>query len=187
MLNIKSLCYVLLFLLLTACSANTVKDETSEFYAIPVGSLLELNEDVTINGDQVATYVQNGKLMSYDDVDKYQPNCKFEIYTMSEKPRSVFADTFEIVKVEDDIESSALKNNTQLAALDNTVSRRGMYGSLDRSQVFNYATLLYLNSDKQKDVYRMTCQHWEDVMDDRHLSISQMRSAMGDVFTLQIK
>jgi hypothetical protein len=58
---------------------------------------------------------------------------------------------------------------------------------LDRSYVFNYATLMYLNSDKQKDVYRLTCQHWEDVMDDRHLTISQMRGAMGDVFTLEIK
>ena len=57
---------------------------------------------------------------------------------------------------------------------------------LDRSEIFNYVTLLYLNSDKQKDVYRMSCQHWESVMDDRHLSITQMRQAMGDVFTLQL-
>jgi len=53
--------------------------------------------------------------------------------------------------------------------------------------MFNYATLMYLNSEKQKDVYRITCQHWEDVMDDRHLTIKQMRQAMGDVFTLNLK
>ena len=46
---------------------------------------------------------------------------------------------------------------------------------------------MYLRSDKQKDVYRLTCQHWESVLDDKHLSIKQMRDAMGVVFTLNIK
>ena len=142
-----------------------------------------LNQDVAIAGDQVAVYVQNGELMQYDEVDFYLPNCKFEIYTMSEQPRTVQADTFEIIKVEDDIESSSLQKSTDLAVLDNALT----LGMLDRSYVFNYATLMYLNSEKQKDVYRMTCQHWEDVMDDRHLTIRQMRQAMGDVFTLGIK
>ncbi len=169
--------------LLTACGVSNIKDETSEFYAIPVGSLLVLNEDVEIDGDQVATYVQNGKIMRYKDVDKYQPNCKFEIYTMSEQPRTVKQDTFEIVKVVDEIESSSIQKSIHLAARGDTF----MLGALDRSYMYNYATMLYLNSNKQKDVYRMTCQHWEDVIDDRHLSIAQMRSAMGDVFMLEIK
>ncbi len=128
-------------------------------------------------------YVQNGELMQYDEVDFYLPNCKFQIYTMSEQPRTVQADTFEIIKVEDDIESSSLPKSTDLAVLDKALA----YGMLDRSYMFNYATLMYLNSAKQKDVYRMTCQHWEDVMDDRHLTIRQMREAMGEIFTLKIK
>lgn len=168
---------------LTACSVNNVKDEDSAFYSVPVGSLLVLNQDVTIRGEQVAIYVQNGEIKRYKDVNKYSPNCKFEIYTMSEQPRSVQADTFEIIKVVDDIESSSLQNNSLLAALDNTVAS----GLLDQSQMFNYATYMYLSSVTQKDVYRMICQHWEDIIDDRFLSITQMRDAMGDVFTLKIK
>ena len=168
---------------LSACSHNAVKDENSEFYAVPVGSLLVLIQDVTIAGDQVAVYVQNGELMQYNEVNFYLPNCKFEIYSMSEQPRTVQTDTFEIIKVEDDIESSSLQKSVRLAALDDALT----FGMLDRSYVFNYATLMYLNSAKQQDVYRLTCQHWEDVMDDRHLSIKQMRGAMGGVFTLKIK
>ena len=183
MFNLKYAYSVLAITVLAGCSSYDVRDEDSVFYAVPVGSTLVLNQQVNIRGDQVAVYVQNGELMQYDEVNFYLPNCKFEIYTMSEQPRTVQADTFKIIKVEDDIESSSLPKSTRLAALDNALT----YGLLGRSYVFNYATLMYLNSEKQKDVYRMTCQHWEDMMDDRHLSIRQMRQAMGDVFTLEIK
>ncbi len=173
----------LVIAVLAGCTVNDTKDEGSVFYAVPVGSVLVLNQQVDIRGDQVAVYVQNGELMQYRDVNFYMPNCKFEIYTMSEQARTVSQDRFEIVKVVDDIESSALQKTTRLAALGDAVT----YGLLDKSYVFNYATLMYLQSEQQKDVYRMTCQHWEDVMDDRHLSVTQMRQAMGDVFTLEIK
>ena len=168
---------------LAGCTVNDIKDEDSTFYAVPGGSALVLNQQVDIRGDQVAVYVQNGELMQYSEVNFYLPNCKFEIYTMSEQQRTVNPDRFEIVKVVDDIESSALQKTTTLAALDDAMT----LSWLDKSYVFNYATLMYLNSEEQQDVYRMTCQHWEDMMDDRHLSVMQMRQAMGDVFTLEIK
>jgi hypothetical protein len=183
MFNLKQVYSVLAIAVLAGCSSNYVKDEDSVFYAVPVGSFLVLNQDVTIAGDQVAVYVQNGELMQEVEVNKYYPNCKFEVYKISELPRTVQADTFEIIKVVDDIESSSLLKNSRLAALDNAIT----LSSLDRSYVFNYATLLYLNSEKQNDVYRLICQHWEDIFYDRHLSITQMRKAMGDVFTLEIK
>jgi hypothetical protein len=183
MVALNRVFFIVIMLSLSSCSINNIKDENSVFYAVPVGSTLVLNQQVNIRGDQVAVYVQNGELMQYDEVNFYLPNCKFEIYTISEQPRTVQADIFEIIKVEDDIESSSWQKSTRLAVLDNALA----LAMLDRSYVFNYATLMYLNSEKQKDVYRITCQHWEDVMDDRHLTIRQMRQAMGEVFTLKIK
>lgn len=173
---------------ISACYVSYVKDENSVFYAVAVGSSLILNQAITIPGGQVAIYLQAGEILPYGNVDKYRPNCKFEIYTISEKPRSVQTDSFQIIKVEDDIESSSMQNNTQLASVDNVVARNNhAFGMLDHSEVFNYATLMYLRSDKQKDVYRLTCQHWESILDDKHLSIKQMRDAMGAVLTLNIK
>ena len=168
---------------LSGCGMNDTKGEASFYFSVPVGSTMTLNQAVTISGDQVASYVQNGELMSYDVVDKYKPNCKFEIYTMSEQSRTVEPDTFEIIKVVDEVESSSIKMRTQLAMRGNAYA----FGMLDRSYVFNYATMMYLRSEKQKDVYRMTCQHWEDVKDDRYLTVTQMREAMGEIFTLDIK
>ena len=188
MLRIKKVFCWSMLTLLAACAGNDVKDEGSVFYAVPKGSVLSLNQDLTIAGDQVAIYVQDGQVMPDKDINKYRPNCKFEIYTMSEKPRSVQPDHFEIITVVDEIESSGLQKSVQLAslALPEGDDYLAMW-LLDHSLVFNYATMMYLKSDQQTDVYRMTCQHWEAVADDKHLSIAQMRQAMGDVFTLKIK
>jgi hypothetical protein len=175
--------WFLVLAVLTACSMYDSRDESSYYYAVPVGSSLVLHQHVSIQGEQVATYVQNGELMPYDSVNKHLPNCKFELYTMSEQPRTVDPDTFEIIRVVDEIESSSLPKDIQVALRGDAL----MLGMLDKSYVFNYATMMYLKSENQKDVYRMTCQHWEDIRDDRHLTIEQMRQAMGEVFTLKIK
>ena len=172
-----------ILIMLSACSLNETSDESSYYHSVAVGSSIVLHQPVLIGADQVATYVQNGELMSYDAVNKYQPNCKFEIYTMSEQSRTVEPDTFEIIRVVDEIESSSISKSTQVALRGDAF----MLGLLDMSYVFNYATMMYLKSDKQQDVYRMTCQHWEDIRDDRHLTIEQMRQAMGEVFTLKLK
>jgi len=166
--------------MMAACGLNDSKDEESYYYAVPVSSSIKLNQAVIIEGDQVAVYVQDGELMSYDAVDKYRPNCKFEIYTMSEQSRTVQPDTFDIIKVVDEIESSSIEEDIYLAVSDHAY----LFGALDRSYVYNYATMMYLKSEKQKDVYRITCQHWEDMRDDRYLTVAQMHKAMGAVFTL---
>ena len=183
MVGFKRVAFVSVLMVLSACSVNDSKDESSVFFVVPTGSTIVLNREVTISGDQVAVYAQDGRLMSYHEVNKYNPNCKFEIYTMSEQPRTVKPDTFEIIKVVDDIESSSLQKSTRLAVQGDTL----VLGWLDRSYMFNYATMMYLRSAKQKDVYRMTCQHWEDLRDDRYLTVAQMREAMGEIFTLVIK
>ena len=173
----------LLAVLLSACSAVDTKDQNSWYFSVPVGSTLVLNQVLTIDRDQVASYVQDGKVLPEKAVDKYRPNCKFEIYTMSEQSRPVQPDNFEVIKVVDNIETSTLAAPVQVAS-------RGImlgYGALDKSYIYNYATMMYLSSALQEDVYRMTCQHWEDIMEDRYLTTAQMRQAMGDVFTLQIK
>lgn len=183
MLKMKHMCCWMVIMLLTACGINNTKDEGSLFYAVPVGSTLILNHDITIRGNQVAIFVQNGELMQYREVDFYSPNCKFEIYAMSDQPRTVNQDSFGIIKVIDEIDTAEIKRSTYLAALD-----AGMTLSyFDASFVFNYATVMYLQSEQQTDVFRIACQHWEDIVDDDHLTVTQMRQAMGDVFTLEIK
>ncbi|MGB5396341.1 MAG: hypothetical protein WBN96_04280 [Gammaproteobacteria bacterium] len=162
--------------LLAACASGPF-DEQSRFSSIPVGSELVLNQVIDIAPDQVAVHMQNGKLMEYSAMNHYQPHCKFEIYTMAETPRQVQPDSFLITRVVDNMEMTSLRPSTMA----------GLMTALDGPDIVTYATYLYLSSAKQPDVFRMSCMHWEDISVRRYLSISEMRRAMGERFSLQIK
>jgi hypothetical protein len=136
---------------------------------------------LTIPPDQVSVYVQDGEVKSQPEVDFYSPNCKFELYRISEQQRSVEPDTFNVHKVVDERIEVSIGQRTY-AALGGAM---GMSAG-DAPQVYNYTTVMYLESAFQPAVFRITCQHWEDVFVDKYLSIEQMRQAMGGVFTLEL-
>lgn len=159
------------------CSQLPARQPDSVFYNIPAGSVLQLNQDVEILPNQVSLFVQHGQRMAEILLDRYQPYCKFEIYTRSDKPRVIRADRFVIERVVDEMESTTRRGDVMLAALK-MVS--------DSPVVFTYTTHMYLHSESQPDVYRMSCMHWESVMDDDYLTVPQMREAMGKMFTLQL-
>lgn len=167
----------LVMLTMGGCDYSSVRDETSEFYAVPVGSILILNTEITIPPDQVSVLLQDGSIKKHADVNLYYPNCKFELYSISENSRIVRPDRFTITKVVEENEFTSLQKPLY-------VSRRLM--SNDAPETITYATVFYLNSEIQPDVYRMTCKHWESVVVDRYLTISEMRKVMWDVFSLMI-
>jgi hypothetical protein len=164
-------------LILAACEHPPIKDESSEFYSVPVGSTLVLNSEITIPPDEVSILMQNGVIEKSANINFYYPNCKFELYSMSENARVVRPDSFQITKVVDENEFTDLQK-TGYAGLGGMVH--------DAPETITYATVMYLNSEIQPDVYRMTCKHWESIIDNKYLSISEMRKAMGEIFTLNI-
>ena len=96
--------------LLSACdNSQVVKDENSQFYSVSPGSTFTLNREVTIQPDNTSIYLQNGKIELAKNVDFYKPNCKFELYTISEQARQVKPDTFVVTKVVDQSEDVSAK------------------------------------------------------------------------------
>jgi len=170
---------VLLGMLPAGCGYESGRDESSHYYSVKQGSRLVLNRTLTIAPNQVAVYLQHGEVKPHDDIDFYYPNCKFELYSISEEQRRVVPDTFRVSRVVDE------RNDVSLGY--------GIHASLagaalsigDAPQVYTYATVMYLESALQPDVFRISCQHQEDVFIDQYLSIEQMREAMGGVFTLE--
>jgi hypothetical protein len=43
-----------------------------------------------------------------------------------------------------------------------------------------------LHSDTQPDVFRLTCGQWGYPYDGKHVSVDEMRRALGDVITLHL-
>jgi hypothetical protein len=50
----------------------------------------------------------------------------------------------------------------------------------------NVTTEMFLRSENQPDVYRLVCSQWEDAADAEHVTINQMRRALGNTFSLKI-
>lgn len=167
---------ILMSLLAVACTQSVVPKFDSPYYRIPLGSTLILQQPLTIPAHQARTIIQNGRVVSRRDRDQYYPYCEFEILTLSESDQVVRPDQFRIHKLAKHMESSR---------------QQVMYASLlmmasDDNRLIAYNTVMYLSSDKQPDVYRMSCMYWTDDPMDEHLSLNAIKTTLGDLFSFQI-
>lgn len=171
----KTLALLVPILLLSACAQPEIHKYDSPYYKIPVGSSLTLNQDIIIPAGQARTLIQYGKMVAKrNQIDQYYPWCEFEVRTLNEEDQVIQPDQFRISRLSKEFRYS---------------SRSIMYASLadnDYSRLIGYATVMYLQSDKQPDVYRMTCLYWTDDNLDDHLSKNQISDTMGQVFSLEI-
>ncbi len=177
----RQLLTALLISIIGACAQTPVRDASSVFYSIPAGSQLRLNQPLQIAPESVSVFMQHGRLIAEPLIDRYQPYCKFELYSMSETARRVAPDSFVVEKVVDETELTTQSPPDPAAGL-----LAGLMLVSDTPSIYTYATHLYLHSEIQPDVYRLSCMHWEDVQDDNYLTVAQMREAMGDILTLEL-
>jgi hypothetical protein len=169
--------------LLTACQTMSyVGDESSPYYMVPVGSRVTLNRDLVIPADKAGVFLQNGQEQPFVQLNAYHPHCKFEVKRVLDTPQTVRADEFVITKMVQSIEHS-VQVPQRLAAM--TVVANTTDGG---PSVEAFVTRLNLRSERQPEVLRLSCGHWDyrGQTTAVHLSIQQIRKALGDVITLQI-
>ncbi|MCW9013099.1 MAG: hypothetical protein OQL06_04890 [Gammaproteobacteria bacterium] len=163
--------------LLQSCYHH-IKDENSQFYRVPIGSSLILNQNLSILPNVARAHIQYGKLVSKKAIDMYYPHCEFEIRTLKETSQTIYPDTFTIYQVDHDIQWS--QTDVMVASL----SRFDMGMSNEGISLVAYANEYYLESASQPDVFRLTCLHWQEHSNAYHLSINEVRKVLGGIFTL---
>ncbi len=176
-----------LLVAMLGCQGRYLGDENSPFYAPPVGTTVALNQSITIPGERTAVYLQGGEVRTFSEVSKYYPHCKFELRTREPSAREVRPDTFTVERVnrETAVSWSAIAGPRVAAAGVGIVFGAGTEG--DGGSPETYATHLYLRSVRQPEVYRLTCQQWGYPPQGEHVSINDMRRALGAVFTLHTR
>lgn len=168
---------LLLSLALAACQYVPPRDIDSPFFSPPAGSLLRLTRPLTIPAHDAGVNIQDGHAQySSWRLNRYYPHCNFELHTRANQERVIEPDTFTVTRTVRETENALLA--PAIVA--------GFGGSGDGPPNENYMTVLYLHSDRQPDVFRMTCQHWEDPSEGNHLTVQQIRQALGDLFILTI-
>lgn len=174
--------YALLFFMLlnlAACQLPGKRGEQEPAYlAVPSGSKLVLTKNVTIPANQTSVYIQNGTITTYNGRDQYYPNCKFELYPISDRPRVVQADTFGITRVTRDTDYVANKMPVYAGRLTSTPGN---------PMAIIYSVTFSLQSRQQPDVFRLRCEHWADPLSGTDLTLAEVRQTLQPLFVMQVK
>jgi hypothetical protein len=171
---------------LAACQTAAYEgNENSPFYPVPSGSTLTLTRSVTIPADQVAVYLQGGEVVPAGRINQYYPHCKFELIHRRDTGQTVRPDDFEIIKVVRETGHSVALAGLQLAQMSVGI---GINVGMDRdgSSLQTYSTRLMLRSARQPQVFRLSCGQAALPHEGQHVSINEMRKALGNLFTLEL-
>ena len=162
---------------IAGCTTAPVQDESAQYFDLPKGSRLVLNQDIEIPADSARAYVQHGRVLSFPKIDRYRAHCKFEMKRRLDTPQTIKPDTFVVTKMYREINRGTHSGAIMPVAIQ--LAGGGLSYEL-------YATFFLLNSPTQPNVLGLTCQHLEDPVSPRYLSIQDIRMALGNVATLQL-
>lgn len=166
--------------LIAACTTGPVDRETSPDYHIPAGTTLVLHDPLTIPANLAAVFIQDGQVKLYRNIDKYYPHCKFEVYTIKPEDRTIRPDTFVIQRstMEESVQNR--QSRFQYASL------ASLYFGGDGPVFIEMNRLMYLQSELQPDVFRLTCKIWATAPNYNQLTLNQVRHALGDLISLHL-
>lgn len=172
---------VLVSLLLAGCGQSGLvrKDTASPLYLPPVGTRIELQNPLTVAPGRTRVFLQRGK--TRQGVDQYLPNCNFEIRKLSEQPQVISPETFLVVKVQRVTEEVVQLTRPVVVA---GIGLAGMDADSGQPMIVR-GVHLWIGSDTQPDVMRMTCRGaFDDAWRAQLPSIDEMREALGDYASL---
>jgi hypothetical protein len=173
-----------LFALLAGCAAASYQgNENSPFYVVPAGARATLNQELAIPPENVAVFIQDGRVMPEAEINRYYAHCKFELYTRRAESRTVAPDEFTVIRAFQEESQSVQAEPLRYASL-----RLAVIGDGDVSgpSMMAFATRLFLRSAKQPDVYRLSCATWGFPSETQHVTFAQIRRTLGGLITLRV-
>ena len=173
--------YIVLCIVLSACASGPYP-VSSPYYQIPSGSQLVLKQQLIIPANTGSVYIQYGKAVSDRDKDQYYAHCWFTAWTISSKPGAIEPDIFIVNSTRQEEYYVSLQMPVILASIHPFI----ISGLLFNDTPIEYSTVLSIHSDKQPDIRRFTCSHWEDPSDATHLTVAQINQALGEVAELKL-
>jgi hypothetical protein len=149
-------------------------------YRYPVGrtpppevSVVILNRPITVRADRASEYIQDGEVKHYNKVQEYYPHCIFELRIPSGSERTVLPDTFTVISIRRDRFMAWAAGRMLALGGDN-----GDYNMVMSS------TVLSLHSDRQPEVFRLTCQQLDEPYHAHHLTAEEMQKTLGTLIAL---
>jgi hypothetical protein len=172
--TMRRLLILIPLVLLSACTLTPARDEASPFYLPPAGSRLVLEQTLTIAAETVGVFIQGGRAVGDREVNQYYPHCRLEVRDRRDSAQTVDPDDFRVRRVRRDIQTVSNFRAGPLVRVGTGPS------------FFIYRTIFDLESPRQPSVRILVCQYWGHPALDNHLSIREMRRALGAVMRLEL-
>lgn len=174
--------------LLAACqTAYYQGNQASPFFAVPPGSRLTLNQELTIPAHAVSIHIQNGRILRGAEVQQYYPFCKFELYTMSETARTVLPHEITVTRtVREETTHGASAGFGPLGFAQLGFGLGANLGEQSGPSLHAFSTRMDLRSEKQPDIFRLTCTQWDFPGPGRHVAFSEIRRTLDPLFALRL-
>ncbi|MBI3899515.1 MAG: hypothetical protein HY308_14655 [Gammaproteobacteria bacterium] len=172
---------VLAAVALSGCQTDNARSPLS--YHIPVGSRLTLQRELTIPADDASIYIQNGRVLPFSEIQKYEPHCRFAMRTRENTPRTVQKDEFLITQVRRDVSDGL----TEIGPIRLARAGVSIGDTINDSEIMTFATRLRLNSATQPDVNSLNCGQWADTYARyQYITIDELRHTLAGLFSLQL-
>ncbi len=180
MMTRLSLLWVLSAMALVSCAVSPVTDESSQYYRLPVGATVVLNQDLIVPEGNARVFLQDGKVVKKTRLHVYQPHCNFQQRTVSDGTAVIKADRFKVtaVSVGDDM---VVQNNAQVYV------SMVIGGGRDGVTMINRYVRHTLSSSSQPQVMYLTCHGgFQMPYQAQFPSLIDIRAALGGVATIEL-
>ena len=148
---------------------------------IKIGDRIVLNQDISARrGSKI--FIQFGEVVPRKEIEHAKPFCYFHLYrdpSIIDTEASLIADKFEIKKTVNHYEFALWKDEPLQLALKGFITQ-------DASQR-TMITRFKLQSVQQPEVIELNCGIWAVPNERNHLSIEEIRSALGSVVTFELQ
>lgn len=175
----RRLLMLLMLLPLPACQTSVALDEDSPLRPPPAGSRLILNQSISIPAHSATVVLQGGRVVSSKDIKRYHPHCRLEVQKLGDAPQVLQPDEFVIRRSRQETRTAWLGDRLQVA-------RRVSSDSNGGPSFFIFQTIFELQSASQPQVRWMTCEQWGDPALGQHLTLREIRRALGDIMRLEL-
>ena len=175
-----------LSLLVSGCTSIPLTSSDPGLYTIPTGSILKLNQPLTIPALKVRTSVQNGE--ETVNVDPGEPYCEFEVNTILETSITLPAGNYRIIRVlrYEYPFSHVRPDGKEMVASSSEATAWKTVAMASPDSIWHYTTAFRLESNLHPDIRLLECG---TVFDSgyfaRHITIREFEILAGDVMSLQ--
>lgn len=175
--------------LATACVTRAIPVEDDPDFRLPAGAYLVLHKPLTIPADRRSVYLYRGAVTPFSEINIYHPYCQFRLRKIADQDRVVRPGRFEVVKtIKRDDYTDRRKAAPRYAQRPGNDARvTGQFGTGEGGpSIVSQATIIKLRSDTQPDVDDLVCRQWGDQGIVAHVTIREMRSALGEFIAITL-